>query len=367
MTDVRHSGTIKMLQLDTLLLDWDNPRFKPGEKLPPDVAVDEAEGQRRLALLMDERYHPLSIAESIAEHEFFHSEPLIAVPHGSKYRVIEGNRRLTALKGLVDRSLRADFARENRRWAELPEYVADPGGYPVLVVPDASRVAALLGFRHISGIEPWAAYAQGRYIRGLVEEGKTFDQIAELVGKSRTQVASMYRNIDILEQGAEQFGVDTSRAIRSFGVFNNAMSRQGIRDYLKAPMPREVDPDLYPLPDDAGERLAEVLVFMFGDASGEGRVVSDSRQLGDLSKILANPVGEAMSVLRSTLDLDQALNYLEGVDERINRAIGSCIKALGTVSPADLQTDEISEATIGRWSTLMDSVAAFDAVLGGRA
>ena len=42
----------------------------------------------------------LDVARSIAAHGYFENEPLLAVFEGSRYVVVEGNRRLAALKAL---------------------------------------------------------------------------------------------------------------------------------------------------------------------------------------------------------------------------------------------------------------------------
>ena len=59
-------------------------------------------------------YDAITIAESIARHGYFESEPLVAVPYeaaypgekrgerSGEYVVVEGNRRLTALRALAD-------------------------------------------------------------------------------------------------------------------------------------------------------------------------------------------------------------------------------------------------------------------------
>jgi len=65
-----------------------------------------------LAVHLELGFDALTVAESIASHGFFGSEPLIVIANGSidKWIVVEGNRRLTALLGLVDPAVREQFA-----------------------------------------------------------------------------------------------------------------------------------------------------------------------------------------------------------------------------------------------------------------
>lgn len=305
--------TVVALPVEKLRLDPKNPR------LPPSLDVG-IEDQRVIANYINKHFDPLKIAESIDRHRFFESEPLIAVAKDGVYVVIEGNRRLTALMGLADPSLREDFARENRGWSALSGE-SGPSEVPVLLVSESKEVAALLGYRHISGIEPWDPYAQARYIANLVDDDEySLDQVGELVGRPRTEVASKYRDYDILEQ-ANSWGLKTERARQSFGVFNNAMGRLAIRKFIGAPDPRSVDPDYVPLPDGSKGDLKLLLHLVFGDEQGRGRVVYDSRQLGDLAKILAVPDRKALGVLLETGDLSEALEATEAVSDQFDRLV----------------------------------------------
>src|SRR3954451_19845207 len=86
-------GPIEQLSLNVLDLDPENPRLDRR-------AVDG--GQLGIAKVIAERYRAIEVAISVAEHGFFASEPLIAIKDGQRYTVLEGNRRLAALKGLSD-------------------------------------------------------------------------------------------------------------------------------------------------------------------------------------------------------------------------------------------------------------------------
>src|SRR4051812_23214092 len=102
------TGKINRLPVSALRLDPLNPR------LPEEV---QGTGQTELANYICEAYDALSVAWSIAEHGFFESEPLIAVPDGDLYVVVEGNRRLTALLGLSTPAIRAGFD-SSAQWGE---------------------------------------------------------------------------------------------------------------------------------------------------------------------------------------------------------------------------------------------------------
>ena len=327
---------VRRLALVDLRLDPHNPR------LPPDFDASAA-SQDEIAVYINKHYDPLRIAESIEEHRFFDSEPLIGVAKDDHYVVIEGNRRLTALLGLTYPDLREQFARENRGWSRLTgENV--PTHIPVLVVSKSQDVAALLGYRHISGIEPWDPYAQARYIAQLINrDGYSLEQVAELVGRKKSEVASKYRDFDILRQ-ADELGIDTRRARQAFGVFNNAMGRLAVRKYIGAPDPRVVNPDFWPLEDGSKDKLALLLRIIFGDRRGQGRVITDSRQLGELAKVLADDTGRALRVLLATSDLSDALDATQDPDDQFLRAVRRAQEQLQKA--ASLEPESVSTSTV---------------------
>src|SRR5436190_24252332 len=93
-------GPIQELGLNVLDLDPENPRL--------DRRTVEG-GQAGIAKVIAERYRAVEVATSIAEHGYFASEPLIAIKADSRYTVLEGNRRLAALKGLTDATLQGEL------------------------------------------------------------------------------------------------------------------------------------------------------------------------------------------------------------------------------------------------------------------
>lgn len=326
----------------------------------------QGKSQRELALYINKHYDPLRIAESIAQHEFFQSEPLIAVKdeEGSTFRIIEGNRRLTAILGLSNAALREEMAAENRGWLQLATALL-PDTYPVLVVEDYTAIAPLLGFRHISGIEPWDPYAQARYIAQLVDSGTTLDEVADLVGKPGTQVRSMYRDYDILQQAEAEFHLDVSRARAAFGVFNNCMGRRAMQAYLGVPPPRSVDPEAWPMPGDKRENAGTLLTLVFGNSRGEGRVVRDSRQLKDLAKVLSDHSGRSLRVLLATHDLDEAVDAVSDPRDQLKRALSSAERQLRKVRALSLADGGLEEQQEQLRSIRNLAVQLYDEAVGG--
>src|SRR5438046_2934606 len=83
------------IELDHLLLDPNNPRLDPQHNFQ----LDE---QDRILQHIAEEFHLDELFDSIvASGRYWEHEPLIATHHGKKWIVLEGNRRLAAVRLLV--------------------------------------------------------------------------------------------------------------------------------------------------------------------------------------------------------------------------------------------------------------------------
>jgi hypothetical protein len=284
---------------------------------------------------LDERFDAASIAESISRHGFFQSEPLIAIPaEDGTFVVLEGNRRLTALKALALPAVRARMT--DPRWmglsVESGEAMTDAIRIPVLVASTRESVAPILGYRHVTGITPWDPYQQARYVSSLIDDPEstvTAIDVAQLIGREISEIKSFYRNYSIVEQARDIFEIpDIDRIVDEFGVWTRAMTSTGIRDYIAAPSPRDVVEGNYPLPNASKEPLENTITWLFGiprtdddksqgRQSSSGRVITDSRQLTRLGRVLANADGRAALESASNLadaeraSLNQPARFLE--------------------------------------------------------
>jgi hypothetical protein len=322
---------LQRIQLSELSPDWDNPRFPPG-------ASSRFSSDLDVYAYLDSEFDAFAVADSIAEHGFFESEPLIAMPaDGGGFTVLEGNRRLAALQGLSDPAARAVM--RNPRWADLATDVTLPIDLPVLVAHSRDAVAPILGYRHITGIAPWSPYQQARFVASLIDGDELdADRVAELIGRSVSEVRAFYRNFSIAEQAEDVFEIpDVDRLTQEFGVWTRAMTSAGARDYILAPAPRGVVEREYPLPDEAQPRLENLLDWLFGEArtkaqkeeglqSREGRAISDSREITRLGKALQHPKG--LAALENGKDLQAAERAMLDTRARFGAAVEESKQAL---------------------------------------
>ena len=159
-----------MLLVEKLDFDRSNPRFPAAVAQGPIADLLQR-------FVRDERL--LEVIESIGNHGFFPGEPLLVVPDGQRYRVVEGNRRLAALKLLI-KELDPPAGRKTIEDA-VEAATFRPEKAACLVFDDEKEILRYLGFRHITGIKAWSALQKARYAARmyqkyskLPEEGRAF-------------------------------------------------------------------------------------------------------------------------------------------------------------------------------------------------
>jgi len=292
---------VTLMGIDDLLFDPQNPRLED---------EDRGASQDQLAALLDELYDAREVGSSIANFGYFESEVLVGVPAPEgKVTIVEGNRRLAAVKGLARSVVRAGYS-SPKEWDRLAVLAADkahvPERVPVLVEPDRSAVIATIGYRHISGIKQWEPYQQARYIAERIDDdGLSLKEVGGLTGITETQVRSKYRNFGIVK-AAEAAGADPALIQESFGVWDNALGRVPLRQFIGAPDPAAVRPKEPVIPPEKYPNLRELVGWIFGP--GTAKKIRESRDLGTLADVVANPIG--LEALRGGLTLQDAVQAM---------------------------------------------------------
>ena len=306
--ELTNLGELRNLQISSLLLDDKNPRLPPSQ---------HGKSQSDLAVVLEMGFDAFTVAENISRFGYFVSEPLIAIPGpGDKFTVVEGNRRLTALIGLVDPAIRREFATPDR-WHLLARRSAltRDSQVPVVVAQSREEVTPVIGWRHVSGILQWEPFAQARYVASLVDGSKlSYGEVADMIGKKKGEVAALYRDQAIADE-ARAMGIDTGGLEGSFSLLQLAMGSPKIREYVGAPLGGAFEPGTEPIPQDKQGQLAEVLGYIFGSGD-QAPVINDSRQISALGNVIAEPAG--LKALRDGETLDHAKQRIKeaGVDPR---------------------------------------------------
>lgn len=302
-----------------LLLDSKNPR----------IPLDKRSlSQEDLTAFVAETYNSIAIAKSIVTHEYFPSEPLIAIRSGTsrKLIVVEGNRRLSALKLLLFPKLR-DHLVDRSEWDTL-DVSRVRSEVPVIVATSREDVAPIIGYRHISGIQPWDAYAKARYIADHLKAGRSFEQTAEDVGETSAEVRANYRNYQISKQARSSVSDEIFDDLTNrFGVFTRAMQSTDLRAFIGAPPPGKVAIAKKPVPNSKKAALKEFVGYLYGPDA----IVTDSRELTKLGKVLAS--SEGLKALRAGQSLDEAHIASGGFRDRLIGRLSNAARSLRAAEP----------------------------------
>lgn len=304
-------GKYSTLPIEKLLLDKENPRFQSGSKL---------ETQVELANKLIMGYDVYQIAKNIAKNGYFAPSPMVVVESDNrgeegKFTVVEGNRRLSALKAISDSNFRKQLY-DPKSWEEIASQSNfDPDTEIPVVIVDRSEVELLLGYRHISGDLPWQPLAQARWVAKVIDQlGYTFEEAANTSGKSKSDIIAMYRNQAIAGQ-AEKLGFSAALLENNFSLITVAMTSPGLRDFISAPSNTAVQTNGDPIPEEKTENLRELLSWLYGDEeNGLEPVVPESRQISKLGAIVQNPAG--LDCLRKTWNIDEAEAIIK--DTKVN-------------------------------------------------
>jgi hypothetical protein len=323
---------LSWVSLSDLQADSLNPR------LPEELRQAE---QLELLTFIEANYNPYEIAVSIARNGYMSSEPLIVLRAGPPHVVLEGNRRLSALKGLADETVRGGF-HNPERWHELAEAADVPESVPVVFADERVDAAPIIGFRHIVGIQAWDAYAKARFVGEMVDDPEhptEFADAAARLGETERGTRALYRNYRISRQ-ARDLDVPADRLEERFGVFTAALNRRGLREFVGAPAPADVQRGADPLPEEAALRLNQLVTWIFG-TEDQPSVISDSRDLTTLAAVVESE--EGLRELEAGGSLESAFQAAGGprlqLRTQLARAVAGLESAARAVADADLGED----------------------------
>ena len=289
---------IKMMKVSDLVFDLKNPRL-----VEFDLSANATEEDviQILWEAMDVREVMLSIAAS----GFFRHEPLIVAEEHGKNVVIEGNRRLAAvrilLKPALAEPLKADIpvitAEAKAALAELPTVLGTRY--------DAWRY---LGFKHVNGPAKWSSYAKSQYIGDVHRNFNIrLEDIARQIGDTHRTVQRLFRGLMVIEQ-AERLQV-FSREDRwqnhfSFSHLYTGIGYPGISDFIG--LRPETDEDQDPAPIEKKQELRELCLWLYGSKREETPPVIQKQNphLRQLDAVVSNR--EALAALRDGYSLEIA-------------------------------------------------------------
>ena len=368
------------MELSLLELDRRNPR------LPSRLqGADDDEIIEYLAL----KTNLVDLVNSISENGFFLGEAIVvtarkgaeaqdaataeaqdaataeaqdAATAETKYLVLEGNRRFTALKLLQDPELAQKISPSLGRAVRNAKN--RPSTVPVYEVNERKEALQYLGFRHVAGVQRWDPLAKARYLRMLYQEAEgepesRYAQVASEIGSRRDTVR---KNLDalaayaIVEQNAF-FGVQNlNEETFKFGTFYTALADPGIAEFTGAKNAnREPTHPIDNHQNLDAESIGEIVQWMFAKNSDGVTKLGESRNISMLGDVVAAP--NALARFREGATLQESHLQTPDIQNDFIRElwtatthVNSANSKLGSVSGNDLEVKR----------TLLGLLAALD-------
>ena len=309
-------------KVPTEYLDFDpaNPRLaEDGIKSPTDSQI---------IVSLAEMADLSEVVESIAANGYIDIEPMIAQRIGDRWRVLEGNRRLAAIRILQTPALAEGTGISVPEIS--PENIETLKEVNVYAVSSPDQAREYIGFKHINGPHKWDAVAKARFAsdwcRKEKKNGITIEKIARRLGDGHDTVVRLVNGMFVLDQAAEAKIYDVKDRYPgkrfAFSQLYTALTRPGYREFLGLPEEwRSEDPKPNPVPKENLENLKQVLIWLYGSKSDQIKpvIVSQNPDIKNLAAVLANPRARTVMMLRN--DLREAHAQVERKGARFEGAL----------------------------------------------
>lgn len=343
------NGKKQIVSIDNLFFDKLNPRLpKHLQNITDEIKV--------LDYMI--RYGNIDeLMESIAVNGYSDAEPLLVVAKGDDcgYTVVEGNRRLAAVKLLSH----PEYAKV--RIKTIGDIAGNainiPTEIPVIIYSTREIILDYLGYRHITGVKEWGALEKARYLDQLFlnhkdKPGNVYSKLAKMIGSRPTYVLRLHQSLKLYDLANENayYGEDIEEGEISFSWIYTALSQNNIRTFLNI----EDDKSAY-FTNLNEENYKKLFVWLFGHE----KKVTDSRQISDLAKIVAVP--EAINMFDKGASIREAYIYTDGPGEAFRNLLfnskNSLSQALNVLPQLNAIPEECKDAieNIKKTVKLIDS------------
>lgn len=320
--DVTLNREPRLVDVDALAFDPENPRL-PGADLSSARSAIEA-------LVAEADVNEL--VQAIGYSGWLNYEPLVVLADGNV--VLEGNRRLAALRIISDESLQREFGifppdsmHEN----------AKPKQVRALFVDSPEEARDFIGFKHVNGPHKWDAYAKAKFAWQWIssDKGISLSDVAKRLGDGHNTVARLVNAYILLEQ-AIAIGFDMNARTKTQFAFSHlytGLVRPSVREFLgiEAIPVNDLLPDK-PVDSEHQPNLLEFLTLLYGQGEKLTVIGSQNPDLNRLVDVLANAT--ATSMLLSDNDLKSAYAQVEDKSRRFAELIFNLNKAARAASEA---------------------------------
>ena len=259
------------------------------------------------------------LVDSILANTFWKHEELFVTEEEGRLVVVEGNRRLAAVKVISDPDLRERLGIQLA--SDPSEQVLDSIRTLPVIHATREELWGFVGFKHVNGPQAWDSIAKAEYVfRVRRDFGLSLADIASGIGDRHETVSRLYRGYVVLRQAQEEIDfdpTDTPHRRFPFSHLWTALGYLSVREYLGVGAEELETED--PIPSERLPQLEHLMRWLFGSVSKgiEPRIRRQNPDLRHLARALKVPKGVAL--LEDGSRLSVALNASLG-DAHLFRA-----------------------------------------------
>ena len=292
---------IEYISLNKLIFDPQNPR------LPKNI---DSNNDEEIIKYMLRDASLLELMRSITEIDYSHSEPLLIVPNkkNDNYIVVEGNRRLAALKLLSEPTLATVRIKSVNDIVDTKKHT--PSLIPCILHKKREDILDYLGYRHITGVKSWGSLEKARYVEQLLKkhkiQGTTEDKnriLANMIGSRADHVGRLLSTLKLYEFANDKayFEVETSEKDIDFSILYTAIGYKNIHEHIGLKKSGDFEIEKINIKN---------YEFIFKCLYGPSKKITESRQLSDLNAVVGNET--ALNKFKNDeLPLDEAVFYTD--------------------------------------------------------
>lgn len=334
-----------------LFFDINNPRLV-------EFGLNERSKEDDIISILWNAMDAKEIAMSIVASGYFQNDPLIVAIENSKHVVIEGNRRLAAVRVLTDS---AHFEKIISNIPPITTDAVDALKSLPIVIQGREEAWKFLGFKHVNGPAKWGSYAKAKYIS---EVHKLYDvpleQIGRQIGDTNQTVQRLYRGLMVIEQAEREKIFSRDDIVKKSFAFSHiyvGLQREGIQQFLNIDESNEESDK--PVPVSNLGHLKDLLLWIYGSRKDniEPVVQSQNPHLKQLDQVLQKRA--ALVALKAGSTLEEALELTKPAssvfEEELIAAKRSLVKARGLLSEGYDKSDELLRIA-GSIATIADDL-----------
>ena len=316
--------TSQTVEVTKLSFDQRNPRYSSDKGLPH--TSDE-----EIVRFLDETSDLGELLQSISTSGYVDIEPLVVWGEGEKLIVVEGNRRLAALRVLTDPGLAAR--------CDIKAPPITPGKEDTLKsvtiyrVEQRNEARDFIGFKHINGAHRWDSIAKARYAadwlneeRAKGEDGLSLQEIARRMGDRHSTLQRMVSGFYVLDQAEKSgvFSIEDREPGKQFAFSHlyTALTRPGFRRFLGlSEESRSAEPKPNPIPEENIANLGQLLLWLYGsDSDAVAAVIrSQNPHIKYLGEVLDHP--KARKIMLESSDLPRAYAEVDTPQRQFERRL----------------------------------------------